>query len=189
VRCSVLVFVALAVLAGCSAHLEAQPFAEEDIRLVCEWYLLNERMGSEVLVGISQATEDFGAADVEELGTTAYMAHMESSFREMRRQCRRGSELAISMRKDFESGAVRTACDRVSSALDGAAEAISDCIGIFEEADGNVYRLMARQSDVMATLEEMNDAASTLEQLETEKAQVTAAAQRLLAQLGRGSSP
>jgi len=158
------------------------PGSSEDVLLVCEWTVLQARMESEAVAGLTLATEKVASVDTDDGATTQSLAQFESAMREVRRQCQRGAASLEAMRTDFRTPVALRSIDLVATAFRRAEQGAVGFVKILEEVDGNSYRFAARESDLTAAVETIVDATSSVKKLDDEKALVVAAAKRILGQ-------
>ena len=144
--------VLVVTLAPCAGG--ADTLSRDDVRLTCEWIVFLYRLETEVYPMLQKPAEMMDAAVNAEDPSIA-VARMESAFREAERSHRRSSELVATMRQGFRSAEITDACDKTSARLLETASSVAKCVAIFEAAAGDPLRLMARESDMAAAIDEV----------------------------------
>ena len=158
----------------------SQHYAVEDIKVVCEWLIFQEQVNEEIYVPLEEAVKRLALEDDDDLSPKMKIAMWESGVRDAKRRYQDILPRLADAESNYATEPVKSTCQKLTKSISEAVEACDRTLVIFEEIGGDIYRLVARQSDLTASLTEAVKVIG--EGKDIERASVLDSARRLLVQ-------
>jgi len=169
-------------LGGC-----AKP--DSDTRTVCEWVLMEERVGTDVTPLMDEWYERILAAADTTLAPDVNLALMRLALEHAVGQCDSARGIVQDMQRTCRSPVVLDVLSGVDGSLAAMGGTYETCLNLILECRGEPDRFRARESQFMAAYTGLGEARTRLEQAESSgREKMMAAARRLLTPL-RAAQP